>query len=118
MKFLHSKLSSGLNQQPWSCKTAILSAVTLSLPPNCNADIIDNVLTSEILASHCSDIVHPFGYITNVLFPFYLTGAEGVQQAGGDLELLSVQLPAGQRDCPSPTISTVEGDSDSFSDVF
>ncbi|KAK2843469.1 hypothetical protein Q7C36_011684 [Tachysurus vachellii] len=34
-------------------------------------------------------------------------GAEGAQQTGGD-----------QRDSQSPTISTIEGDSDSFSDMF
>ncbi|XP_058254990.1 protein TALPID3 isoform X3 [Hemibagrus wyckioides] len=45
-------------------------------------------------------------------------GSEGAQQAGGSLELMSLQLLSGQRDSRSPSISTVEGDSDSFSDMF
>ncbi|KAF4084150.1 hypothetical protein AMELA_G00125360 [Ameiurus melas] len=45
-------------------------------------------------------------------------GAEDGQRAGGGLELMSVQLLSDQWDSQSPTISTVEGDSDSFSEVF
>ncbi|XP_053488117.1 protein TALPID3 isoform X2 [Ictalurus furcatus] len=45
-------------------------------------------------------------------------GAENAQRAGGGLELMSAQLLSDQWDSQSPTISTVEGDSDSFSEVF
>lgn len=54
----------------------------------------------------------------NELFPFHLTGAESAQRPGGSLELMSVQLLSDQRDSQSLTLSNVEGDSDSFSDVF
>ncbi|XP_053093378.1 protein TALPID3 isoform X3 [Pangasianodon hypophthalmus] len=43
---------------------------------------------------------------------------KGAQRTGAGLELMSVQQRSGQRDSQSPTISIVESDSDSFSDVF
>ncbi|TSO25179.1 Protein TALPID3 [Bagarius yarrelli] len=46
------------------------------------------------------------------------TEAEGAQQAEEDLELMSAELLSSQRDSQSPTISTLDGDCDSFSDMF
>ncbi|XP_036449445.1 protein TALPID3 isoform X2 [Colossoma macropomum] len=45
-------------------------------------------------------------------------GAEVSPHAGGGVGLMSVRLPSVQKDNHSPSISTVEGDSDSANDVF
>ncbi|XP_017555335.1 protein TALPID3 isoform X2 [Pygocentrus nattereri] len=45
-------------------------------------------------------------------------GAEVSPHAGGGVGLMSVRLPSVQKDDHSPSISTIEGDSDSANDVF
>lgn len=115
----HSKLSSGLNWRPWSCETAMLSAV-----PLCHCFLII-MLIFQIISSHLKTWYHipptlytPWDTFMNELFPFHLTGAESAQPPRGGLELTSIQLQSDQRDSQSLSLSNAEGDSDSFSDVF